>query len=90
MDEDRKDDELEEHILEDFFDKEKRKVLEETREVDSSLENMYFTLIKEIENLDSEIEKAKEEGDQNLWISLTNKKSIILQNLFEMKRLLRK
>lgn len=90
MEKSNKNDELEEHILDEFLEKEKKRVLKETKEVDDSLEEMYKKLIQGIEKLDAEIEKAKEEGDENLWISLTNRKSIVLQNLFEVKRLLRK
>ncbi|MCX7770536.1 MAG: hypothetical protein N2202_05575 [Proteobacteria bacterium] len=86
----RKDDELEEHLLDDFLEREKKKILEETKEVDISLEQMYQRLIKGLDILEEEIKRAQEEGDENLWISLTNRKSIILQNLFEVKRLLKK
>lgn len=85
-----KNDELEELILEDFLNKEKKKTLEEIKEIDKNLEDMYHKLVISLEKLDEEIQKAKEEGDESLWISLTNRKSIILQNLFEVKTLLKK
>lgn len=85
-----KKDELEEHILEDFLEKEKVRTLEEIKEVDKNLYEMYQKLVQSLEGLDKAIQKAQEEGDENLWISLTNRKSIILQNLFEVKRLLKK
>jgi hypothetical protein len=83
-------DELEEHLIDDFLKREKERTIEETREIDSSLEDMYQKLILGLGKLEEEIKKEQEDGDESLWISLTNKKSIILQNIFEVKRLLKK
>jgi len=82
--------ELEERVLEEYLERERVQTEKELAEVQEALVQMYEKISSEIEFLDREIKKAYEEGNEPLWISLTNKKSLLLQNLHELVRLLKK
>ncbi len=82
--------ELEEKVIEEYLEKERAQTEKELAEVQKELVQMYDKISSEIELLDREIRKAYEEGNEPLWVSLTNKKSLLLQNLHELVSLLKK
>jgi hypothetical protein len=82
--------ELGERVLEAYLEKEKAQTEKELAEVQEVLVQMYKKIRSEIELLDREIKSAYEDGNEPLWISLTNKKSLLLQNLYELVRLIKK
>lgn len=86
-------DNMEEEELDDierFISNEKDKTEEELKEVQEELVKVYNSLSAYLDILNLEIKDAFEKFDDKKWLSLTNKKNIILQNLAELERIIRK
>lgn len=82
--------EQEKDSLDDFLEKENIKLSIELKEIHGELEILYNKLAAHIEVLDKQIAQAYDDGNDALWINLTNTKHLLLQNLQEMAHLLRK
>ncbi|MCX7991321.1 MAG: hypothetical protein N2999_04690 [Proteobacteria bacterium] len=76
--------------IEKFINEEKDKTEEELKEVHEELIKVYNSLSSYIEILNREIKEAFDRFDEKKWLSLTNKKNIILQQLVELERIIRK
>ncbi len=76
--------------IEKFINEEKGKIEEELKEVQDELVKVFNSLTAYLGVLDYEIKDAFEKSDDKKWLSLTNKKNIILQNLAELERLIKK
>ncbi len=83
-------DNIENDDIEKFINSEREKTKTELAEIQEELKKLYDRLSNYIEVLDSEIKLAFELGDDKQWISLTNKKAIILQRLAEIAQILNK
>ncbi len=76
--------------VEKFINEEKEKIEEELKEVHKELLRVYNSLSCYIEILDKEINEAYRKFDDKKWLSLTNKKNIILQHLAELEGIIKK
>lgn len=76
--------------IERFLKSETDKTKKELAEIQSELEKLTKSLSDYINVLEEEIKLAFDMGDEKLWVSLTNKKSIILQRLAEIAQILNK
>ncbi|GAB4436384.1 MAG: hypothetical protein OHK0040_07610 [bacterium] len=76
--------------IERFLKSETDKTKKELAEIQSELEKLTKSLSDYINVLEEEIKLAFDMGDEKLWLSLTNKKAIILQRLAEIAQILNK
>lgn len=76
--------------IEKFIKSETDKTKKELAEIQVELDKLTKSLADYVKILEEEIRLAFEMGDDKLWISLTNKKAIILQRLAEIAQILNK
>ena len=76
--------------IEKFINEEKEKTEEELKEVQNELIKIYNSLSAYLDVLDKEIKDAFDKLDDKKWLSLTNKKNIMLQHLVELERIINK
>ncbi len=76
--------------IEKFIETEQEKTKTELAEIQSELNRLYKRLSDYVTTLDEEINLAFEVGDEKQWLSLTNKKAIMLQRLSELAQILNK
>lgn len=76
--------------IEKFINEEKEKTEEELTAIQEELLKVYNSLSAYIDVLDKEIKEAFDKFDDKKWLSLTNKKNIILQQLVELQRIINK
>jgi|GEM_PF-6458936 len=81
---------VEKDDIERYIQAESEKTSKELEEIKEELKKLTERLSEYISFLDSEIKLAFEMGDDKLWISLTNKRAIILQRLTEIAQILHK
>lgn len=76
--------------VEKFLTVEREQTERELVEIQEELTRLSQSLADYIVVLDKEIESAFEAGDDKLWLSLTNKRALILQRLNEIAQILNK
>lgn len=81
---------IEKDDIEKFIEAESDKTAKELIEIQEELLKVTKRLSDYLNVLDGEIKIAYEMGDEKLWLSLTNRKAIILQRLSELTQILNK
>lgn len=70
--------------VERFLGEEKSRISLELKEIQEELVKLHNSMASYLNILDREIRDAFENGDEKTWLSLTNRKSIMLQRLAEI------
>jgi NTP pyrophosphatase (non-canonical NTP hydrolase) len=76
--------------VEKFIAEEKSKIGMELKEIQEELAKLHNSLVSYMHILDGEIRDAFENGDEKTWLSLTSRKSIMLQRLAELGHMMKK
>lgn len=76
--------------IEKFISREKDKISGELKEIHEELTRLHNSLASYMGILEGEIRDAFDNGDEKAWLSLTNRKSIMLQRLSEIGHMLKK